>query len=326
MNVDDPAMLSKIIGMAESGHFAEDIGKTLAEENYLHDLEKVGDRDSNDVENFPNEIKLIAQALCFRKGSLGDIAIIHKVLNAAYIDEIKSVSNDTKQEVFRRDMEAVTYEYIENLFGQESESLKWLIVEAPNGHGIENDGAMLGACCYSVDGLSKCNGSVEGFLGAIRMFGILPRYRGLCIGFRLLQKVELEMRRAKCVRSMVSIPSPRLSMQTWIQRRGYIKGGSVSYPSNYLKHNITYDNVDLVIFLRSLNDVSLEADGKDSSTKIIITKINGSDIPDIDNLDNINIAQHISPEIDVLPNAAGKVNLPPHWRLATLNHNILPVD
>ena len=101
MNVDDPVMLSKVLGMAESGQLAEDIGKTLAEENYLHDLEKLGEYESDKIEYFPNEIKLIAQALCFRVGNIDDMKIIHKVLNAAYFIEIKSISDETKQEVFR---------------------------------------------------------------------------------------------------------------------------------------------------------------------------------------------------------------------------------
>lgn len=330
MNVDNPVMLSKVLGMAESGQLAEEIGKTLAEENYLHDLEKLGEYESDKIEYFPNEIKLIAQALCFRVGNFDDMKIIHKVLNAAYFIEIKSISDETKQEVFRNDTEAVTYNFIESLF--DDKSLKWLVVEAPNGHGIENDGVMLGACCYSVDGLSKRNGDVEGLLGSIRMFGILPRYHGLCIGLRLLQRVELEMRKAKCVRSMVSIPSPRITMQNWIQRRGYIRGGSISYPSNHLKHNTIHDNIDLIIFLRSLNDVSLEADGKDDGpTKILITKVNGTDISNEvfdNNKLNDDISQIISPQITVLPNTTGKVTLPPHWRLAAnvLNQNILPVD
>ena len=72
MNVDNPVMLSKVLGMAESGQLAEDIGKTLAEENYLHDLEKLGEYESDKIEYFPNEIKLIAQALCFRVGNIDD--------------------------------------------------------------------------------------------------------------------------------------------------------------------------------------------------------------------------------------------------------------
>jgi hypothetical protein len=84
--------------------------------------------------------------------------------------------------------------------------------------------------------------------------------------------------------------------------------------------------------LRSLNDVSLEADGKDDGpTKILITKVNGTDISNEvfdNNKLNDDISQIISPQIAVLPNTTGKVKLPPHWRLASnvLNQNILPVD
>jgi GNAT superfamily N-acetyltransferase len=33
-------------------------------------------------------------------------------------------------------------------------------------------------------------GEIEGNLGAIRLFGVLKQYQGLCIGHRLLKRVE----------------------------------------------------------------------------------------------------------------------------------------
>ena len=63
-------------------------------------------------------------------------------------------------------------------------------------------------------------GEVEGRLGVIRLFGILPRYHGLCIGSRLLKRVEKAMAIEGCVRCMACIPSARGTMCDWIERRG----------------------------------------------------------------------------------------------------------
>jgi GNAT superfamily N-acetyltransferase len=70
-------------------------------------------------------------------------------------------------------------------------------------------------------------GEVEGFLGVIRFLGVLPRYHGLCIGRRLICRVEEIMAKKDCVRCMCCIPGPRSSMAHWVQRRG--EGESVAY-------------------------------------------------------------------------------------------------
>jgi hypothetical protein len=63
-------------------------------------------------------------------------------------------------------------------------------------------------------------GEVEGFLGVIRFLGVLPRYHGLCIGRRLICRVEEIMVKKDCVRCMCCIPDPRYSMADWVKRRG----------------------------------------------------------------------------------------------------------
>jgi GNAT superfamily N-acetyltransferase len=63
-------------------------------------------------------------------------------------------------------------------------------------------------------------GEVEGFLGVVRFLGVLPRYHGLCIGRRLICRVEEIMMKKGCVRCMCCIPDPRSSMADWVNRRG----------------------------------------------------------------------------------------------------------
>lgn len=73
-------------------------------------------------------------------------------------------------------------------------------------------------------------------LGSIRFFAVLPRYHGLCIGQRLLTKVHDLFRKHGCQLSLVNIPSARLSLIDWIQRRGYEPMNEISYPFVALGH------------------------------------------------------------------------------------------
>lgn len=112
-----------------------------------------------------------------------------------------------------------------------------------------------------------CVGVVEGSLGSIRLFGVLPRYHGFCVGRRLLKKAEEKMfKDFNCVRVMVCIPSPRVSMLKWVERRNYVKLGASPYPFNALGHASTSKNkVELVQFIKtkaSMLNSNDDADGK----------------------------------------------------------------
>ena len=72
--------------------------------------------------------------------------------------------------------------------------------------------------------MSRRNGEVEGNLGSIRLFAVLPRFHGLCIGLRLLKKTESYMFRANCVRCMACAASTRLSAGKF---RGVIEEGVI---------------------------------------------------------------------------------------------------
>lgn len=73
-------------------------------------------------------------------------------------------------------------------------------------------------------------------LGSIRYFAVLPRYHGFLIGQRLLAKVHDAFRKQGCQLSLVNIPSTRLSLIDWIQRRGYEPVNEVPYPFASLGH------------------------------------------------------------------------------------------
>ena len=69
-----------------------------------------------------------------------------------------------------------------------------------------------------------------------------------------------------CVRVMICIPSSRVSMLKWVERRNYVKLGASSYPFNALGHTpSTSAKVELVQFIKtkaSLLNSNDDADGK----------------------------------------------------------------
>ena len=317
----DPGLINQVTALIEKGYNPSEIAKTLISDNEQRELLKTGDVYDSE-EEFPDEIRLIAQALCYRNGTIDDIDDIRKLLSRAYKFELFDNNNEKCSEGFRKDKEAITIDTITQLF--EQSSYKWLIVEAPNGHNIENDGVILGVCCYSTDGVSRKNGEIEGNLGSIRLFGVIPRYHGLFIGLRMLKRVESEMYKMKCCRSMVCIPSVRVSMMNWIERRGYIRTGAHPYPAKALGHDVVIEHVQLMVYLKPLNDehndladtkekekpvLYLNNKGPDATTTIMYDANNEND-NDIDNENK-----------QILPQVPGKMNLPPHWRMSNLISN-----
>jgi len=248
------------------------------------------------------EIKVIAQALAFRVPDESDLAAMTALLNAAYMPEIEG------KEAFRgqSDTYAVTSELVEELFADKSYS--WQIVEAPNGRGVEADGVILGVCCYSTDGVSRRNGLVEGTLGAFRLFGVLPRFHGVCVGLRLLRRVEKAMELAGCCRTMVCLPSTRERLSKWLERRGYRFAGSKPYPGKI----DTDVDVALNVFVKQMTTASDTADGKGDSapapTKLALTTTSAaSNVEEQGEVDN-DVPTKQPPHVE------GRMHLPPHWR------------
>eukprot|EP00596_Hydrurales_sp_CCMP1899_P009279 CAMPEP_0119046652 /NCGR_PEP_ID=MMETSP1177-20130426/48052_1 /TAXON_ID=2985 /ORGANISM="Ochromonas sp, Strain CCMP1899" /LENGTH=157 /DNA_ID=CAMNT_0007020119 /DNA_START=25 /DNA_END=499 /DNA_ORIENTATION=- len=132
-----PAGTNKIMTMVESGLGTDEIAVALQEMKELKEMEAVEGKGGDKMEAFPDEIRLIAQALAFRGvENDDDIKPLSDVLSSAYSDETNS------DESFRKG-EAISKEYFTDLYLDKSN--KWLIVEAPNGQGVEADGAVLGA-------------------------------------------------------------------------------------------------------------------------------------------------------------------------------------
>ena len=298
-----PNATNKIMTMVEAGMDTDDIALALRESAERKILIANGE-DPDEEESFPAEIRLIAQALAFRSVvEDDDLSRVLDVLSVAYGAEVSGL------EAFRSGL-SISRETLEGLYGDDS--YKWLIVEAPNGHHIEADGAILGVCCYSTDGVSRKNGEVEGYLGSIRLFGVLPRYHGLCIGQRLLKRVEAAMFRAGCCRSMICISSPRQpSMGRWVERRGYIHAGSTSYPAQAVGHVLTIpaEEVALLRYIKALETVDGISDSAESKDKKYVSLRDPSK-PKADNSDD---DDDEVPRRAAVPSGPGMA-LPPVWR------------
>ena len=143
-----PKGTSKLMTMVEGGLGTDEIAAALNDMAELKCLETV--EGFPERESFPDEIKVIAQALAFRNsGSEFDLDIFVDVLSAAYSEEVNGL------ERFRHG-EAMSKDLLKSLY--HDKSYQWIVVEAPNGQGVEVDGAVLGVCCFSTDGISRKNG------------------------------------------------------------------------------------------------------------------------------------------------------------------------
>lgn len=133
--------------MVESGLGTDEIAAALQEMSELKVLESL---EGEKKELFPNEIRIIAQALAFRTvENDADFDNLLDVLSIAYSAEVIGAENF-------REGEAISREYLMNLYADKS--YQWLIIECPNGQGVEADGAILGASCFSTTGISRKNG------------------------------------------------------------------------------------------------------------------------------------------------------------------------
>lgn len=259
-------VMSQVMALMESGLTPEEIAKTMQAER-----ERAIEGESESDEEFPKEIRTMSQALAFRVGTIDDIQNIWKLLNKAYGAETSG------SEAFRSG-EAVMLSTIEHLFADES--YRWTLMEAPSGHDEESDGVLLGLCCFSTTGVSRRNGEIEGLLGSIRYLAVVPRYHGLCAGLRLLRRVERDMARAGCVRCLVSLPSPRVKLLDWIERRGYECVNELPYPES-LGHVLSIPDVTLLLFVKSLKAPQVKAEamddedstGNDRNTTTTTTKV-----------------------------------------------------
>ena len=243
-NNKHPELAAKVTNLIESGLCPDEIINHFRSE----DEKKIHQPTTTESEIFPDEIYQISQAFAYRSASKSDEVSIFNLLHRSYSIEIDG------DESFRSG-EAVSIDTIRNLI--DDESYQWILAELPSGRHVGNDDSLIGVCCFSTTGLSRRNGIVEGKLGSIRFFGILPRYKGFCVGQRILSKVEdvIFNKPPFCCRSMVCIPSARTSLLKWVERRGYSMVGSMPYPASALGHTLKgsgdSSQVELIQFIKS---------------------------------------------------------------------------
>lgn len=228
-----PAMAAKLADLIESGLNPEEI---IQHFKNADEAKAINDKEWDDVEVFPDAIHIISQAFLYRSATMDDLDELHTLLCGAYRCEV------TGDESFRIGEEVTNSSLAELL---QDATYKWILVEAPSGKDIERDGVILGATCFSTDGVSRKNGVVEGNLGSIRYLAVLPRYHGYCVGRRLLERAEQAMFNSGCCRVMACVPTTRVSMMEWLDRRGYSEAGSIPYPATGLGQTLKPEIKDL---------------------------------------------------------------------------------
>lgn len=147
------ALQSKIQNYIENfGMNAEEVMTQIQNET-IEQIERDNDRKHgiSKEEKFPEEIKIISQALAYREvNDEDDFEEIYAVLNQSYQEEIHG------KEAFRTGPLAIEKEVVQQYL--EDKSYHWMVAEAPNGRQIEKDGVIIGVACFSTDGISKRNG------------------------------------------------------------------------------------------------------------------------------------------------------------------------
>ena len=268
----------EILSLIEDGKLPTDIAKKVL--NTDDDtLLQPGERPEKVPESFPEEVVTISQALAYRRANINDVSNIFEVLNSSYVGEICG------DESFRIDEPVISRDKIASSMCEGGGGLSWLIMEVPEGRGTSADGSIIAVCAFTTDGISRRNGEIEGNLGSIRLFSVLPKYQGLYIGVRLLDKLEMTMRASnRCVRMMFSIPSTRKSMLKWAERQQFVYAGMVPYPKD-LGHTLKTNDVKLHVYLRPIvyNDASNISDAKNSEGIETVLRLNSND--DYDDVD-----------------------------------------
>jgi N-acetylglutamate synthase-like GNAT family acetyltransferase len=233
---------ARILELIDKGYESTQIVDILREEEQRRDEPK------DEVELFPDAIRIAAQALAFRQAVIADAEQIYELLKEAYKSEVDgpeaSLTADSKSSITKEDI----VHYIEG------QGYQFLLTEAPNGYGIESDGRIIGACCFSTDGESKRNGIVEGKLASVRYIGVLRQYQHCLVGARLLQKAETESLKKGCCRMMICIPSTRVSLGSWLERRDYFHGIDFPYPKTLQHTLINSDDIKLHAYLKELSE------------------------------------------------------------------------
>lgn len=249
----DPQLVAQIQDMIERGMDSQQIADVLVEQTARKEEmremcnQRGGEDNEDEREFFPDEIVIASQAVAYRDATPADISTIAHLINSAYEKECAG------KEAFRSGL-TVTEEQIGNMFADDT--YRWLLLELPCGMNIEKDGAVLGVCCYTTEGVCRKNGEIEGKLGSIRYMAVVPRYHGVLIGHRFLRKLEDVLIKEGCCRIMTCIPETRVSLIEWLLDRQYTDIKTVPYPVEATGHRLLKDNTKLVVMVKPLQLVS----------------------------------------------------------------------
>lgn len=83
-------------------------------------------------------------------------------------------------------------------------------------------------------------------MGSLRYFAVRTGYQGLCVGRRLLEKVQDKIfQEAQCCRVMSCLPDTRSLVMKWIGRRGFQLVRAIPYPYAALGHEPSADRTDV---------------------------------------------------------------------------------
>jgi hypothetical protein len=114
----------------------------------------------------PEKIKVIAQALAYRRPERSDAPAILSLINLSYRAECIG------REAFRKDEPCITMSVLEQILFEDDEH-QWLLVEAPD-RSVEGylgtiGESILGVMCYTTHGQSKRNGNIPIIIGTNRI-------------------------------------------------------------------------------------------------------------------------------------------------------------
>jgi hypothetical protein len=140
----DPTLVNQVTELIESGLNPQQIANYLMEQSQR---QAAGIEDEPEI--FSEEITIASQALAFRDATPEDAGTISRIINDAYQGEVIG------DEAFREGP-TVSEDLITDMLA--IDTYKWTVVEVPCGYGIEEDGTVMGVCCYTTDGVSRRNG------------------------------------------------------------------------------------------------------------------------------------------------------------------------
>ena len=216
------------------------------------------------VKGREEEVLLVAQSLAFvgvGEGAKAEgglcvevtseiVREIHRLLVAAYAEE------EEGEEAFRKG-ELVDEATVEAML--KDPTCEWICCEAARG--VPDDGALLGVACVTRADKETTKTESREFdektkdkYATLRFLAVQPRLRGLCVGQRLLDRIERRvLSRASVL--LLCVPSPRASMRKWVERRRFRLASQVPFPVDQLHFQII-GTPTLIIYAKHLTSSS----------------------------------------------------------------------